>query len=880
MIEQQPVQSLSLESSLQMTSSERRLLLQDSIARLLAESSHIAEMAAAVLQMICATYEWDFGALWRVEPENHRIFTLEGIWHADCPELEDYVKTLHDPALDAGENSLLGFILGDNQYIWFSNFADIQSQDACEAHKAGLTSGLILPIQSKGRSIAILECLSLRPRAKEAELIDSLHRVGLLIGIFVEGQMLEETFALKTKQQHLLAQVRTALSITLDLQERLKNFLKVTVPELSDWCAIDLIDQNNTLKRMAAAHVNPDKLEFVYALQPTRTIDFSQENRPQVMTLLSGQSLLYTDLDISEVEKSIVDVELIESTRKLGPKSCIVVPLMASNRILGICTFIQAESGRRYSANDLIFAEDLGRNLALAVHNALLYAESLDYNTELEQRVEDRTAELKLAINYLSNQITERKNAEEQVRRINADLERRIAERTTQLEAANRELHKEVVEYEQVSQDLRLLLKRTQELYRISQAIGAVHLPNDVLSVLLSSSYLHDASRASIAILDEPWLEDGLPPGHCFILAEWNRSAERPRFFNDRFTLEEYGILVPVPYAQPIVIPDIQSIKKLPKAVRARFSNLHTKSLIILPLIANGKWYGLLSLHFSKLRMPNLDDLRHVRGLVDETAIAIQNIRLMEAETQARQEAEAANELKLKFLAMISHELRTPLASIKGFATTLLADDVIWPPEKQRDFLQTIDSEADKLSDLIEQMLDLSRMEAGVLRILPKRQSLYHVINSALPQLHALSSDHELVVDIPSDLPQILGDEQRIAQVLTNLVGNAAKYSPSQTKIIVSGHVCAPMIQVDVADQGIGIPATERSHIFEAFYQTKSKSSVYVRGAGLGLAICKGLVEAQGGTIWLQDRPGPGTTISFTLPISGERDGIKKDLLL
>ena len=159
----------------------------------------------------------------------------------------------------------------------------------------------------------------------------------------------------------------------------------------------------------------------------------------------------------------------------------------------------------------------------------------------------------------------------------------------------------------------------------------------------------------------------------------------------------------------------------LSESVRKRFATLNTHSLIILPLIASGEWFGLLSLHFKTRRMTDMDDLRHMSGLVDETAIVIQNMRLLEAESQARQEAERANELKLKFLGMISHELRTPLTSIKGFATTLLADDVVWPANKQRDFLETINTESDILHDLIEQLLDLSRIEAGTLRILPEK---------------------------------------------------------------------------------------------------------------------------------------------------------------
>jgi two-component system sensor histidine kinase KdpD len=265
--------------------------------------------------------------------------------------------------------------------------------------------------------------------------------------------------------------------------------------------------------------------------------------------------------------------------------------------------------------------------------------------------------------------------------------------------------------------------------------------------------------------------------------------------------------------------------------------------------------------------MTNKEDLRHMRGLVDEAAIAIRNIHLLEKEAEARREAEKANELKLKFLAMISHELRTPLTSIKGFSTTLLADDIEWPPAKQRDFLQTIDEESDKLGDLIEQLLDMSRMEAGILRISPRKQSLNDIFISCEAQLRAVTAEHLLVLNITPSLPPVSVDGQRIAQVLTNLAGNAAKYSPAQTRITVTAYPVENAIQVDVADQGIGIPPKDRQHVFEAFRQLENKSSNRTRGAGLGLAICKGLIEAHGGKIWIQERPEPGTVISFTLPI-------------
>ncbi len=494
------------------------------------------------------------------------------------------------------------------------------------------------------------------------------------------------------------------------------------------------------------------------------------------------------------------------------------------------------------------------------------YNESQKLNSELEQRVDKRTSQLKIAMDELRKQIAVRQTAEEEVRILNTELEERIGQRTSQLEIANRDLHKELIDRKKTSETLKVLLKRTRELYRISQTIGIVKTPNEVLGLLLSSSYLKSASRASIAILDTPWIENEPPPKGCFILTEWNRGARLPKFFGRSFTLEEYGVKLPIPYGQPLVIQDIQSMMELPDRVRKRFSDLKTHSLIILPLIAGGEWYGLLSLHFKTQRMTNMDDLRHVRGLVDETAIVIKNMRLLEAESQARQEAERANELKLKFLGMISHELRTPLTSIKGFTTTLLAEDVEWPEDKRRDFLETINAESDKLHELIEQLLDLSRMEAGILRITPIKVSLSEVLESAYPQLQALTTEHELLIDVPPEMPLILADAQRIAQVITNLVNNAAKFSPAQTKITILARDLGQEIIVSITDEGRGIPAKDRQRVFAAFRQLENGGDNRSKGAGLGLAICKGLVEAHKGRIWVEDRDGPGTVISFTLP--------------
>lgn len=243
--------------------------------------------------------------------------------------------------------------------------------------------------------------------------------------------------------------------------------------------------------------------------------------------------------------------------------------------------------------------------------------------------------------------------------------------------------------------------------------------------------------------------------------------------------------------------------------------------------------------------------------------------RLLEIEKAALVESEHANRMKLQFLSMISHELRTPLASIKGFTTTLLAPDVTFPVEKRLEFLRVIDQESDKLSELIEQLLDVARIQSGTLHIHPERCSLSQIIDTAAAQLEAVAAHHLLVISMP-DLPPILADIARITNVLVNLVGNAAKFSPPGTRITIFAAEQDSSLQVDVSDEGPGIAVEIRSKVFETFWQPEQQTHHHMKGAGLGLAICQGIITAHGGSIRVADTLS-GTTISFTLPLASSR---------
>jgi PAS domain S-box-containing protein len=286
------------------------------------------------------------------------------------------------------------------------------------------------------------------------------------------------------------------------------------------------------------------------------------------------------------------------------------------------------------------------------------------------------------------------------------------------------------------------------------------------------------------------------------------------------------------------------------------------KAWASLPLLADDKAIGGLGLSFPTEQIFDQQEREFMVTLAYLCAQALQRAKLYEAEAQARQAAEQANRTKVRFMGMISHELRTPLTSIKGFASTLLADDIVWDAANQRYFIQIIDEETDKLQEMIEQLLDLSRMEAGTLSIEISPTTIQAILNLARTQLEIMTHNHHLVISVADDLPGIDGDENRIAQVLYNLVGNAVKYAPPQTAIMLRIYPVDGAVQHEIIDEGPGIAPEMREKVFEPFQQLTGAK----KGAGLGLAICKGIVEAHGGRIWIEDHHPAGIKVIFTLP--------------
>jgi signal transduction histidine kinase len=247
------------------------------------------------------------------------------------------------------------------------------------------------------------------------------------------------------------------------------------------------------------------------------------------------------------------------------------------------------------------------------------------------------------------------------------------------------------------------------------------------------------------------------------------------------------------------------------------------------------------------------------RGLLAEKAALLrENARLRAALERQGHETE--------FVSTLAHELSGPMTTITGFGRALRESWDELPEERRNHFLQIVTREIDRLSRLVNDLLDVSKMESGMVRYELAPFELPELVRGLLTVHAPLLSSHLVETDIPDDLPKVMGDRDRIGQVLLNLLSNATRYSPAGTTITISALAGGggDGIEVAVADEGIGIAAADRERVFSKFVMLPKPSWV-AKGTGLGLFITKGIVESHGGRIWITSGPDRGSTFHFTL---------------
>ena len=261
---------------------------------------------------------------------------------------------------------------------------------------------------------------------------------------------------------------------------------------------------------------------------------------------------------------------------------------------------------------------------------------------------------------------------------------------------------------------------------------------------------------------------------------------------------------------------------------------------------------------------------------VDQAASVIERERLRR-ETLQVEVLRRTDALRAALLSSVSHDLRTPLSSIKAAASSLLQEDVQWDDEARHSFALAIVREADRLNRLVANLLDMSRIEGGALKPEKEWYPINELIQDVVARMQPVLQGRVVHTDLPADLPPVKLDYLQIDQVLTNLLENAVRYTPAESPIDIGVRLDGEYMLISVADRGPGIPPADVERVFDKFYRVMETQTKATRtsGSGLGLAVCKGLVEAHGGRIWVENRQGGGAIFQFTLPL-GETEGMKK----
>lgn len=276
---------------------------------------------------------------------------------------------------------------------------------------------------------------------------------------------------------------------------------------------------------------------------------------------------------------------------------------------------------------------------------------------------------------------------------------------------------------------------------------------------------------------------------------------------------------------------------------------------------------GVKPIHPTSLVTPDQREL--LQAFASQAALAIERVQLAE-QAQRAELLQVAEKLRTTLLNMISHDLRTPLVSITGALSSLQEKDVEFDEATRRSLIENAREEAERLNRLVGNLLDMTRIEAGALQLTSEPCDAQDVIGSALEQAERWLERRPVTVDVPVDLPLVPMDFVLMVQVLVNLLDNAVRYSPPDSSIEVRARVDGSELQIQVADRGTGIPPADLERVFDKFYRVQRPGSV--SGSGLGLSICKGIVEAHGGRIRAQNREGGGTLVTLALPLNAPKE--------
>ncbi|MEH2357261.1 PAS domain S-box protein [Nostoc sp.] len=607
------------------------------------------------------------------------------------------------------------------------------------------------------------------------------------------------------EEQRFLAEASGILAASLDYETTLAGLTRLAVPEIADWCLVDIICDNQLVRRVATAHANPAKQELVEQLQ-NYPPDLAQ-TAGVAKVIRTGKSKITHFISNEQMQGLTHNASHLKILQELNPTSGMSVPLIVRGRVLGAMTLVSS-SGRRYDNKSLMLAEELACRAAVAVDNARLYREAQ----------QSQQAAL------------------------------HAASRTTRLQA-------------------------------ITAALSESLTPTQVAEVIVEQGIAAlGASSVFVALLTQ----NGTELEIVRTVGEQQEIVDSSR----RFSINASAPLAKAVRTKQPIWQEPTETKVAPNLAQ-EYAQYNYGAWISIPLIIEGRAIGGMSLAFTEIQKFNQDDRAFMLALAQQCAQAMERARLYEAEQTARKAAENANRIKDEFLAVLSHELRSPLNPILGWSKLLQTKKLDEKTIPQA--LKTIERNAKLQAQLIEDLLDISRILQGKISLNIYPVDLTSVISAAMEtvRLSAEAKSIEMHISLEPNLGQVLGDSNRLQQIVWNLLSNAVKFTPEGGRVDIRLSSCsnvnsAPSTHnsalIQVSDTGKGIDPNFLPYVFEYFRQENSSTTRKFGGLGLGLAIVRHLVELHGGTVQVESEgEDRGATFTVKLPLIQNQLEIKQD---
>jgi PAS domain S-box-containing protein len=643
----------------------------------------------------------------------------------------------------------------------------------------------------------------------------------------------------------LLANAGELLGSSLDFEETIRRVAELVVPRTADWCAVDLVDGGGVPRRIAVSHVDPAKIALAKELHERFPPD-PDATSGLAAVLRTGTSEMVSDIPPDLIETAARDEDHLAILHALQLRSYMCVPIIAGGEVLGAMTFVSAESGRNFDADDLVFAESLAARAASAIANARLFREALRY-----KRVLDATLDAVIMFDPVTLRIS-------------------YANRG----AADHLGHP----------DGGLLGADATVVIEDLDAIGIRGLVAPLVAGTQGSQTvtLSYRRRDGRSIPVEVLFQHVQPPG------EQGRIVAIARDIGER--LEAQANLRRLAESEHARAAELNAI------IRAMGDGLFVCSPDgaitmsnpaaedLFPIVAEQTFADVLAqLDDPDGEAPELGkaggpvELRAIEGeerwielstfpvVHDDDAGGIETIVMLRDVTAARQR----QAIRDTFIGVLSHELRTPVTTIFAGSKVLARDGDHLAEETRREIFSDIVVEAERLHRLVEDVIAMTRFGEDEADVGTEPVLIQRVLPSVVRSEERRWPGISFAIDVPAGLPTAVADPTYVEQVIRNLLSNAAKYGGVGTTVSVRVSSTDDEIIVSIADDGPGFPAEEAERIFELFFRS-AKTASSAAGAGIGLFVCARLIRAMGGRIWAAARPDGGAEFTFTLRVMTE----------